>query len=384
MQIIPSDYKQRIIIQRFFMASFCYVFSYVLLVIAIFSGLPNTNFDHFKLVVFVFSCLQVVFFILLRSGFSRRFKDPGMTTTQIVSGILYMSFLMYMGGHEYRSVVMHGYIIVVLFGVFYLSTWGFAIISLTSIVSYMVATSCIVYRHGMYYSVNFEVAQFAVFSIVMLFAMYLGGYQARLRKKLREQSKGLIESHLQITQQKDALEYSQKELQQALYKLGQLAAKDELTGLDNRRQFDEVMKGQISKAETLGASLGLLMLDLDHFKQVNDQYGHSAGDSVLSAFSELGPLCLRRSDFVARYGGEEFVVLIPETDQASLLECAERINKFARSLRFDDIDPDLRVTVSIGATLYQRNETMHSFMSRADKALYDAKKQGRDRVIFVS
>jgi len=194
----------------------------------------------------------------------------------------------------------------------------------------------------------------------------------------------LIESHLQITQQKDALEYSQKELQQALRKLGQLAARDELTGLDNRRQFDEVMKGQISKAETLGVSLGLLMLDLDHFKQVNDKYGHIAGDAVLSAFSAIGPQCLRRSDFVARYGGEEFVVLIPETDQASLLECAERINKFTRSLRFDDIDPDLRVTVSIGATLYQRSETIRSFMLRADNALYDAKKQGRDRVIFVS
>ena len=384
MQIIPSDYKQRIIIQRFFMACFCYIFSYVLLVIAIFSGVSGTNFDDFKLVVFVFSCLQVVFFILIRSGFSRRFKDPGMTTTQIVAGILYMSFLMYMGGNEYRSVVMHGYIIVVLFGVFYLSTWGFTIISMASILSYMIATISIVYRDGMYYSVNFEVAQFAVFSIVMLFAMYLGGYQARLRKKLREQSKGLIESHLQITQQKDALEYSQKELQQALRKLGQLAARDELTGLDNRRQFDEVMKGQISKAETLGVSLGLLMLDLDHFKQVNDKYGHIAGDAVLSAFSAIGPQCLRRSDFVARYGGEEFVVLIPETDQASLLECAERINKFTRSLRFDDIDPDLRVTVSIGATLYQRSETIRSFMLRADNALYDAKKQGRDRVIFVS
>lgn len=366
------------------MACACYLSSYVLLAIAIFSGEFSIKFDDFKLVVFVFSLLQVVFFILLRSGLSRRFNDPGMTTTQIVSGILYMSFLMYVGGHEYRSVVMHGYIIVVLFGVFYLSTWGFTIISLTSIVSYMVAIAGIVYQQGMYYSVNFEVAQFAVFSIVMLFAMYLGGYQARLRRKLREQSKGLIESHLQITQQKEALEYSQKELQQALYKLGQLAAKDELTGLDNRRQFDEMLKGQISKAETLGISLGLLMLDLDYFKQVNDKYGHIAGDAVLSAFSALGPQCLRRSDFVARYGGEEFVVLIPETDKESLLECAERIGKFTRSLRFNDIDPDLRVTVSIGATLYQRNETMRSLMLRADNALYDAKKQGRDRIIFVS
>lgn len=380
----PTDHKQDVILQRFYMACACYVFTFVLLGIARFSNLPNTHFEQFLPLLVVFAFLQLLFFIAIRFGFSRRFADPAMTTTQIVTGIVCMGVLMHMGGHEYRSVIMHGYIIVVLFGVFYLSSFNFAIISIASILSYMLATISIVYRDGMFYSVSFEVAQFSVFSVVMLFALYLGGYQARLRTKLSEQRKGLLESHLRITEQNNALEHSQQELQQALRKLAELAAKDDLTGLDNRRHFDEILKSQIDRAQALGTSLGLLMMDLDYFKQVNDKYGHGAGDAVLSAFSALGPSCLRRSDFFARYGGEEFVVLLPETTPETLLECAERIRRFTDALHFEQIDPALRVTVSIGATLYHRNESIVDFMARADKALYDAKKQGRNRVIFVS
>jgi len=138
----------------------------------------------------------------------------------------------------------------------------------------------------------------------------------------------------------------------------------------------------INDAARHGTPLSLLMLDLDHFKTINDRYGHAAGDRVLRATAVAWQAQLRGGrDGLGRIGGEEFAMIIPEASLEQALVVAERLREVTSALRFDDIDPSLRVSVSIGAALAHREgDTCDALFDRADAALYRAKQQGRDRV----
>ncbi len=162
---------------------------------------------------------------------------------------------------------------------------------------------------------------------------------------------------------------------------------DALTGIGNRRFFDESMVAEMRAAGRTATTLGLVMMDIDRFKQFNDLYGHPAGDRCLQAVADvLKAVCRRPRDLVARYGGEELVVILPDTDEAGAVQVANEILQKVRDLQIphaDNLDRAL-VTVSAGVIVSQpkTDDTIEQLIQRADLALYAAKNHGRDRVFF--
>ncbi|WP_158266505.1 GGDEF domain-containing protein [Allosphingosinicella deserti] len=164
--------------------------------------------------------------------------------------------------------------------------------------------------------------------------------------------------------------------------LADLAAHDPLTGILNRGSFDLRLREEIERAGRHRTPLGLLLFDLDHFKAVNDGWGHPAGDKVLKAAAAAAGAVLRGSDVFARIGGEEFAVILPETSAQGMLGVAERIRVAVAALEVPHGDALLRVTCSIGAAVHDAARNMpEALVARADEALYAAKRGGRNRVV---
>ena len=162
-----------------------------------------------------------------------------------------------------------------------------------------------------------------------------------------------------------------------------LSTTDPLTGLANRRHFDATAQLEVLRARRHGRPLSAVMLDIDHFKSVNDTHGHAAGDRVLVALAGLCNALSRRTDLKARLGGEEFCLLLPETSSASAHQLAERIRAQFQGLPFEVSGRAFHVTASLGVAGYLGDEPPDSLIARADHALYVAKGSGRNRVVVA-
>jgi diguanylate cyclase (GGDEF)-like protein len=162
-------------------------------------------------------------------------------------------------------------------------------------------------------------------------------------------------------------------------KLDRLANRDRLTKLYNRRYFDEELDKEFERSARYKYSISLFMIDIDNFKKINDTYGHQKGDQVLSSIAAIVTGKMRLNDLVARYGGEEFVVILPEASSDNSANIAEKIR---RQIETDSKEKTgLQVTVSIGCASRNKNDTPESLIKKADKALYEAKKNGKNRVV---
>jgi diguanylate cyclase (GGDEF)-like protein len=179
-----------------------------------------------------------------------------------------------------------------------------------------------------------------------------------------------------------------RELREALAEVTRLSRHDALTGVLNRRAFAELAESAVALAMRHGRHAALIMFDLDHFKRLNDTYGHQAGDKVLFEAANAIAAALRRTDKLARFGGEEFVALLPETDPGSVFMVADRCREAVRDLDLKKLvnDPTAaRQTVSVGVAVFPQHGTaVDTLVSAADKALYHAKQTGRDRVVIFN
>ena len=162
--------------------------------------------------------------------------------------------------------------------------------------------------------------------------------------------------------------------------LEQAALTDALTGMQNRRYFDDALTEYIEEFRRIGKPVGLMILDLDHFKQVNDTHGHDVGDEVLRAVANCLKDMTRCHDVVARLGGEEFVVVAPNMENEPLIKFAERIRKAIAAMAVLSGNVRLKITASVGLAVWNGDETAEDFFRRADKQLYQAKRLGRNRV----
>ena len=169
-----------------------------------------------------------------------------------------------------------------------------------------------------------------------------------------------------------------RELQEANETIERLARTDGLTGLANRRTLHEALPREIARAERMGECLSLIMTDLDHFKSVNDQYGHLTGDQVLVHAASVFGSQLRPYDLAARFGGEEFILLLPGTSGDDAAAIAERIRKAVAEIKVPGCPR--QITVSLGVATWMPGEAPEQFIARADRALYGAKSSGRNRV----
>ena len=184
-----------------------------------------------------------------------------------------------------------------------------------------------------------------------------------------------------ISQYTIDLEQEITERQKAQAQLLELATTDSLTGLHNRRYFMESASQELDRARRYQTPLSLLLLDADHFKSVNDRYGHPVGDQALQALAIIGRRVLREVDLFARIGGEEFAILLPQTDHAAARNVAERLRQAIIDQPIATEDGPLRLTVSLGLTsLGSAPADLDELLRRADVALYQAKQNGRNRV----
>ena len=200
------------------------------------------------------------------------------------------------------------------------------------------------------------------------------------RRALRVNDKWLIITiGRDITERKAA----EEDLRRALEQLEQLALQDPLTGLANRRRFKERFDYDVAQAARTKTPLSLLMVDIDHFKAINDEYGHLAGDTCLKALARLLTATVRAIDLVARFGGEEFVVLLPDTSVSQSFIAGERMRCAvqARPVAIREDTPPVAVTVSVGAATSEGSSPkLEEILARADEAVYRAKRAGRNQV----
>lgn len=203
--------------------------------------------------------------------------------------------------------------------------------------------------------------------------------RARLTQRiLMDQLNQTIQQELAMH---EALRIKSMELEATNRKLNELAIHDGLTGAFRRGYIEGELRRIVKGAQRKPSEFSVMLLDIDFFKRVNDQHGHSVGDDVLRSLAKLVQTTLRENDLFGRWGGEEFIALMPDTGMAAAVDAAERVRKAMHTLQFAGTRGPFGVTVSIGVAQLETNETADSLTHRVDKALYAAKHAGRDLVL---
>ncbi|HKK13801.1 MAG TPA: GGDEF domain-containing protein [Gammaproteobacteria bacterium] len=209
-----------------------------------------------------------------------------------------------------------------------------------------------------------------------------------LRWTLIREIEKLVHAHHSLADKLDStyqylqiVESDSRQLSDELTRVRLLSLTDELTGLPNRRAFLRRLEDEVARVQRYGFPLSLALIDLDKFKEINDKYGHAGGDEVLRVYSRNVLSIFRHHDLVARYGGEEFAVLLPNTDSDGAVRALTKVKKRAGETRWQADGAILPIpTFSAGLALYKPGETSTAFVDRADKALYRAKRLGRNRI----
>ena len=169
------------------------------------------------------------------------------------------------------------------------------------------------------------------------------------------------------------------ELESKNTELNRLAVTDQLTGIYNRLKLDETLQNEAARYSRSGSSFGIIIMDIDHFKMINDTYGHPAGDAVLKSITRLLLSSTRNTDIIGRWGGEEFLIICPETDEEGIRELAEKLRRTIGDHNFPEIKT---CTASFGATIFRDGDDITKLIKRTDEALYDAKNSGRNKAVF--
>lgn len=302
-----------------------------------------------------------VFWLAILTEWNLGLQDPDMNLAQIIWAVSVVIMTSYFVAELKPVVVLAGLAMIVMCAN-RLSRKELVFFAVYSIVTYFLAAS---YK-TQFNSLDFlsELVILVAFGLVLVFGPML--YRLEM---------GLIEG---VLLDKNA------ELTAALNQIKELVIKDELTGAFNRRHLLETLTQQKAIADrNPDYHFSLCYVDLDFFKQINDKFGHSTGDQVLKGFSDISKSILREVDCISRIGGEEFVLLLGGTSQRDALVVSRRICAKLLDMQVSSIEPQFRITASMGITEYRRSEEVAQIMNRADKALYDAKRTGRNKVVVA-
>jgi diguanylate cyclase (GGDEF)-like protein len=303
---------------------------------------------------------MAVVFAIIRSGVARQWRDPSLAMAQMLYAIACAAGAYVVAG-PFRSAVLPMIAVILMFGMFGLSMPQVLGIALYTVLLWLAMAAYWVQREGgtpqawLREEVNVGML-LVVLSGVCVLTARVAGMRARSKRQ-------------------------QAALEQALEQNRLLATQDELTGCMNRRAMTERLGRAVALATRLRTPCSVIMIDLDHFKQVNDRYGHAAGDEVLRTVAELTGAQLREVDTLARWGGEEFLILLPGATAPDAMICAERLQARLAQARFPTISTDLRLSFSAGIAAIGDGERVATLIERADKAMYQAKQAGRARVV---
>jgi diguanylate cyclase len=304
------------------------------------------------------------FWYMLRSGRSLLFEDPSLTFAQVALALVWVTIVVGASQAD-RSLMMILYIVVLLFGIFRLSRAEFLTLTALSIAGYA-AIGALDLLRGAELRLYEEALRFLVLLSGLLWCTFFGAHVGQLRARLRQQNEAL---------------------QQHINDSRRIADRDHLTWAYNRRYIMNSIEEERARSERRNAPFAIVIFDLDHFKTINDRYGHIVGDRVLVKFSEIARRELRSIDVVSpgrranafgRFGGEEFIGLLPETGLEGARICAARLQA---ALAMEKFESGIRVTFSAGLAVYRHGESIEETLRRADDALYRAKRAGRDRLV---
>jgi diguanylate cyclase (GGDEF)-like protein len=300
-----------------------------------------------------------LFYAAIRSGWSQRYADGALTEWQTGFGVLAVCWGYAMCGHL-RSATLLSMMVILTFGAFSMDWRRQAALTAFALTAFA-ATITAMHRLGSTpLDLRLDIANFAIAAIMLPASSVVAGLMGALRRRLHQQ-RGEVEA--------------------ALARIHELAHQDDLTGLPNRRQAQRLLEQERTRVARSGRGFAIAMVDIDHFKRINDVHGHDAGDRALHQFAQHASAALRANDVVARWGGEEFLLLMPETRLADALEALERLRRHVQQGTLHEPAAELRLTVSCGVAESAPGESVADLVARADRALYIAKRQGRNRVI---
>jgi diguanylate cyclase (GGDEF)-like protein len=303
------------------------------------------------------------FYAAIRSGANLRFADPSLTVPQMAFALAIGAVAYTLAGRG-RGAVFPIMMVILMFGLYSLTPRQVRWLSTLALLLFGTAMALMTRLSPEVYRPEVEFAHFLVIAIMLPAVSMLAGQLSRLRDRLRRQK---------------------AELQDALARIQELAHRDELTGLANRRHMAALIEAERERCERLGGRLCLAVLDIDRFKRINDTHGHPTGDRVLGAFAKEAQAALRSTDVLARWGGEEFMLLMPDTPLTAARLSVERLRTRVEAMRVEHgagqgAEP-LAFTLSAGVVELQRGERPVEAIARADRALYQAKQQGRNKVV---
>ena len=302
----------------------------------------------------------VVMTAFIRSGETARLRDPSLTIPQMVWTITSGAVAYVLAG-DARGLVLSVLAMILFFGTFGLTVAeviGIGVYALLAFASAIGVSS----RFNANASGYLDIA-YALMVLILL--------------------SGCIALNLRIQRIRAKLQQQREALAQALEVNRELATRDELTGLLNRRAMLDLMALEHRRSLRSGRPLLLAQLDIDHFKPINDQHGHATGDRALQAFASTVRASVRDTDVLARWGGEEFVLMLTDTSADQARGLLERIRQAVQALEIAHSAGSLQLTVSIGLAQHLPGDTVEHTLERADQALYRAKALGRNRVVVA-
>ena len=344
----PETSQQALRLKRFLGASTTYALG--LAILGLCSALGLLSVERLALVAGAFLAINVALWAVFRSGWNLRAADPSLTLLQVGIATSMVALILIIGERIHFIAVP-----------FYSSLFVFAMLRLKprelfGAELYVLATYCAAIAIRMrLYGDRLDLRIEGIHAVLVVagsvwFAL-AASYISALRARLRE-SKQAIE---------------------------RLASRDALTGTWNRGHIDALLAGELQRKARGAADFCLCLVDVDHFKSINDRYGHLAGDAVLRDVARAMQAELRSIDQLGRFGGEEFLIVLPATTLDAARACADRLLRAVAGVAVCGASPD-RVTISIGIAQCTAEETSDSLLSRADAALYRAKHEGRNRI----
>ena len=310
------------------------------------------------------ACGTVTFltiFTLVRSGWSLRLKDPVLAFPHaLVSNAICVLAFCQLGDHRSNVLILIGQTIVA--AMFRLKPARVLLLGSLSVAMLAVATIALSWSDPIHYPATKSWAILAVGGSTLLMLSLVAKWISDIGVKLGRQT---------------------RELSEALRTVQQMATTDMLTGLLNRRVMADLAEAELKQIQRTGSPMCVALIDLDHFKDINDRFGHHAGDTALKGFAGSTAPQLRQVDKLARWGGEEFLLLLPQLTQTEAWTALERLRQTVETLVFKD-HALMQLTFSAGIAQALPGESLEQLVDRADQAVYEAKRTGRNRCVIAN